>query len=773
LEEEVEDRLGDLEPEGVKVLTFRAVQRVLETATAEGPLVLVCEDLHWADASSLELLEQVLALTDRCSLVIICALRPYREHACWGIKDAATHLYHHRHRDVWLQPLSAADSEELVANLLEVEALPHPLRMRILNHAEGNPFYVEEMIRSLIDSNVVVYSEMADQWQATRKVEDIAIPDTLQGVLMARIDRLQEDARRVLQMASVIGRIFPYRVLAAFAQQRGELRTHLLTLQREEMIRERARVPELEYIFKHHLTQQAAYNGLLRRERRRFHRQVAEAMEALFPDRMEEQLGLLAHHWEDAGERERAIEYLRRAGEQAAAQFANEESVGYFTRALDLTPEENLAGRYDLLLARQEVYRWQGAPEVQRQDLVALQELVEVLDDDRRRMEVALLQANCASMLSDYPAAIAAARLTIRLAQAMGDVYSEAMGYNEWGRALMLQANCSAARARLERALSLARDAGLRRVESSTLNTLGLLLLFYQGDYAGARACLEHNRRVCREMGDRRGESRTGLYLGFTALGLGEYDEARAYYEHTVAVFREIGNRWSEGVAHWLSGRVYHCLGDYDRARVHYGDYLRNCREVGDRRGVGVALHQLSLLSHDMADDKAAQEYAERALEMIQAQGDRLNQGTASLCLGHALVGLARLDEAADAYSQALTSLRESGRPSMDPLAGLARVCLARGDLSQAKAYVEEILQCPQGAGASSVLPAEDASRVYLTCYRVLEANADARAQDVLEEGYRHLQEHAAKISDEEERRSFLENVAANREIVEKYAARQ
>jgi tetratricopeptide (TPR) repeat protein len=210
------------------------------------------------------------------------------------------------------------------------------LKWRILSRAEGNPFYVEEIIRSLMDSGAIVQDEATGCWQAIRDVADIAIPDTLYGVLMARIDRLQEETKRVLQLAAVIGRIFLYRVLAAIAREERELDDHLLTLQREEMIRQRARLPELEYIFKHHLTQEAAYNGLLKRERRVFHRQVAEALERLFPDRMEEQAGLLAHHWERAEEPEKAQHYLYQAGEQARRQYANQEAITYFRRALAL-----------------------------------------------------------------------------------------------------------------------------------------------------------------------------------------------------------------------------------------------------------------------------------------------------------------------------------------------------------------------------------------------------------------------------------------------------
>ena len=220
------------------------------------------------------------------------------------------------------------------------EGLPQKLKWRILSRAEGNPFYVEEIIRSLMDSGAIVRDEATGRWRATRDVADIAIPDTLHGVLMARIDRLQEETKRVLQLASVIGRIFLYRVLAAIAWEERELDDHLLTLQREEMIRERARVPELEYIFKHHLTQEAAYNGLLKKERRIFHRQVAEALERLFPDRIEEQVGLLAHHWERAEEPEKATEYLLRAGDQARVAYAHQEAIDYYQRALAFLKEQ-------------------------------------------------------------------------------------------------------------------------------------------------------------------------------------------------------------------------------------------------------------------------------------------------------------------------------------------------------------------------------------------------------------------------------------------------
>ena len=334
LEEEVETGLAQLDGQELKAGTFRAVERLLASVANQGPLVLVAEDLHWADPTSIAQLERLLPLTERAALLMVCLFRPEREHSSWRLREMAARDHGRLHTDLCLDPLSAPESKRLVENLLSLERLPGQLKEQIWERAEGNPFYMEEVLRSLIDEGAIAQEEDTGRWLAMRDVAEIAIPETLQGVLLARIDRLQEETKRVLQMAAVIGRMFLYRVLAAIAEEERDLDGQLLTLQQEEMIQERARLPELEYIFKHHLTQEAAYNGLLKAQRQVFHRRVAEALERLFPGRVEEQVGLLAYHWERAGDAEKAAEYLLRAGDRARLVYAHEEAVGYYRRAL-------------------------------------------------------------------------------------------------------------------------------------------------------------------------------------------------------------------------------------------------------------------------------------------------------------------------------------------------------------------------------------------------------------------------------------------------------
>jgi DNA-binding SARP family transcriptional activator/class 3 adenylate cyclase len=875
LSADVEAKLRGLDAEGLKVVTFRAVKTLVECAAQWGPLVIVCEDLHWADPTSIELLDHLLALTDHVPLLFICVFRPemsHREmgHGCWHIKETATRRYHHRHTDLWLGPLSAAEGATLVSNLLYVEDLHKELRQRILDRAEGNPFYVEEILRSLIGGGVLGYDEATGRWQVAKDVSSIAIPDTLHGVLMARMDRLPQEVKRVLQLASVIGRIFSYPLLAAIAE-RSKLDDHLVTLQRAQMIRERARVPEVEYIFEHQLTMEAAYEGLLRVARRVLHRRAAEALERLYPERIEEQLGLVAHHWGRAGERGRAIFYLRRAGEQAAAQFANAEAVGYLSRALDLTLEADLETRYDLLLTREKVYDLQGDREAQWEDLGVLQELCDALDDGRRQAEVALLRARYAIRIGDYSAAIAAARQAIHLSRAAQDVASEAAGHREWGRALYYQQDCDAARLQLEQALAQARAARtftsplscsgqgsvelLRQVEVDSLHTLGAICLMLD-DCAKGRVYFEEELRICREIGNQRSEGEALRDLGFVAERLGDYAGAKTYLEQSLHVCRETGNRRDEGWALFVLGHTFWQQGDCAGAREHLeqalcichetrarageswslfilgdisrgqGDYvgakeyleqmLRIGREIGNtifecwalrwlgcvsadlgdyagaRTYIEQALHiwrelgfrldevwdlaHLGLFSRRLGDDEAAEEYAQQAQHLAHDLRDRHIEGEALgiwgialVALGHLLASLGQLTEAVDAYRQALEIRRELNQPhwAMEPQAGLASISLAEGDLVQALAHVEEIL------GYLKAHPMPDGMvepfQVYLTCYRVLRANGDPRAKEIMDVACRLLQERAKKIDDEALRRSYLENVAAHREIVAEY----
>ncbi len=219
LEEEMEARVKYLDGPALQNKYIAAYKKLLTALAQKTPTVLVCEDLHWADPSSIELGAQIVPIVATAPLVIAFVTRQDKESSGWKLIDQAKDLPGAGLTQLHLSPLGENDSRQLVSNLLEVEALPENLRALILSKAEGNPFFVEEVLRMLIDHGVIALRD--GKWTVTREINMIDIPDTLQGVLTARIDRLPEDAKRVLQIASVIGRKFQVRVLEKVLEQQG------------------------------------------------------------------------------------------------------------------------------------------------------------------------------------------------------------------------------------------------------------------------------------------------------------------------------------------------------------------------------------------------------------------------------------------------------------------------------------------------------------------------------------------------------------------------
>jgi ABC-type oligopeptide transport system substrate-binding subunit/class 3 adenylate cyclase len=337
IEKELDDQGQSFDAETVKRETLAALKDYFWQVAKSQPTVLILEDLHWADPSSMEVLSEIMSLTDRVPLLLILLMRVEREHGSWRLKQLAETEYPHRCTEMTLSRLSDDQADQLMNHLLGEGEFPEQIKELVRTRSEGNPFYLEEVIYHLVDNGLI--ERVGGEWHVNDAIVVVGIPETLQGVLLARIDRLEEDVRRTLQIASVIGRSFLFSLLEAISEAEQELDEHLSKLQRMDLVREKTRLPELEYIFKHTLTQEAAYNSLLLGRRKEFHLKVGEAIETLFPGRREEFLGLLAHHYEAAGALEKARDYLLRAGDQARLAYANEEAIEFYHRVLPVLRE--------------------------------------------------------------------------------------------------------------------------------------------------------------------------------------------------------------------------------------------------------------------------------------------------------------------------------------------------------------------------------------------------------------------------------------------------
>ncbi len=328
------ERVRYLDGEAMWDQILAASRRFFERLAEKQPLVLVFEDLHWMDASSVRLLEHLLPLAERANLLFCGVSRPGQEPAAAQLRPIAMEDHSESYTEIMLSPLSGADSAQLVGNLLEIDYLSARTREMIVQKADGNPFFLEEIIRDLIEQGAIVQDATSRRWRATSQVESITIPNTIQGVLTARIDRLDEGVKRVLRAAAVIGRSFHIRVLRVVMDAEQALERQLAILQTAELIDVKRRLPELEYVFKHALAQEATYQSILLQKRREIHARVGRAIESLNANRLEEFYSLLAYHYAQAEVWELAQDYLLKAGDQAGQVAADAEAVTHYRQAL-------------------------------------------------------------------------------------------------------------------------------------------------------------------------------------------------------------------------------------------------------------------------------------------------------------------------------------------------------------------------------------------------------------------------------------------------------
>lgn len=747
------------------------------TAIAENdPVVIFLEDIHWADDSSLGVIDFIIRTTGSSRVLLVALTRPglYTRRPNWGEE-------HPQHTTITLNPLSTVESDQLVKEILQkLDQLPDQLRELVRDGAEGNPYYVEELIKMLIEDGVILTGDEA--WQLVPgRLADIRVPPTLTGILQARLDSLPPAERETLQQAAVIGRLFWDSAIIHVSQATGaSLAYHLVPprldiLQNRELIFPRTTssfADTTEYIFKHTILREVTYESVLRRQRRIYHGLIADWLIEQSRERAGEYIGLIADHLVLAEDTERAITYLHRAGEQAANQYANDEAINYFSRALSLLEGDDKARRYELLLARERVHNLVGHRHNQQVDLTALQELVAQWHDGQyvqRQAVVSLRFANFALMTGDGRAAIEAVQTALPWARATKNTRILARAHRQWGAALVRERKLTAARAQLERALNMAQTAELPSIEADALLSLGTLCWF-SDDPAGSTTYYERAQNIFQRLGDRRGEASVLNNLSAIFYNLGDFAEARNHFLQALSVYRLVGYRWGQALVLNNLGIISFAVGDYMSAQSTYQQALAIYEAMGDYGGAGLTLANLGIVAHRLGDNETGRVLSQQALEIGIEQNHQELQGAAYNALGNTLAGLERWQEAGEAYQRAVDVRRKLSQTilAMESLAGLGLALLAQDKQRQAKVCIDEVLQVTEKYGLQK---STEPFRLQLICYQVLSANNDERAVSYLEGAFENLQERASKISDDTLSHSFLYNVPANRAIVVTWAS--
>lgn len=331
-----DERLQAINPAQVRTQTFQAVITLLIALARHQPVVLVCEDLHWADALSLALLTQIIGQLPHLPLLLICVYRPEGVQAGEPLAALATHQASDYSTRIALGELPGAQSQQLLATLLDGAELPTVTRALILTTAQGNPFFLEEIVRALMERQLLYRT--AQGWQVATELATVTAPDTVQQVVLSRVDALATPQKRLLHRAAVVGRIFRPRLLAALLPSESKLDQRLTELTDQAFIYQERSLPEREYSFRHVLMQDAIYHALPSRRRARLHQSVAEALESLYADDLTAYVEQIAYHYEQSPASSqtagKAIEFLLLAGQKVQRAFLPTAALGYYQRAL-------------------------------------------------------------------------------------------------------------------------------------------------------------------------------------------------------------------------------------------------------------------------------------------------------------------------------------------------------------------------------------------------------------------------------------------------------
>jgi len=327
-------RIKGIEGEALEKLILKNMRDLLTKVSELTPLVIVMEDMHWADISSIELMELLFHLAEKQRILFINVFRPgYKETGDRLVETVKERLPEY-YTEILVEPLDEHMGEALIKNMLNIKSRYYPIVDKIAQRADGNPFFIEEIIHSFIDEEVVVVKD--GKFEMTERIDTVVIPNTINDVVMFRIDRLEEKTRDLVKVASVIGRKFYYRILTEVAKTVEDIDNRLSYLEKIQLIRKRKRMEELEYFFNHALAQEAVYESILLQKRKELHLKVAESIEKIFYERLHEFYGMLAYHYNKGEDEDKTEDYLIKAGEEALKTSASIEALHYYQDAMEL-----------------------------------------------------------------------------------------------------------------------------------------------------------------------------------------------------------------------------------------------------------------------------------------------------------------------------------------------------------------------------------------------------------------------------------------------------
>jgi class 3 adenylate cyclase/tetratricopeptide (TPR) repeat protein len=687
-----------LNPQQKRERTFEAIRDLFVRISRDKPLIIVVEDLHWIDGTSEEFLDYLIGSLGNSKIMLLLMYRQEYSHH-WGNKSYYT--------QIGLSQLGTPSSIQLIQAILEGDEIAPEIKELILARASGNPLFIEEFTHMLLE-NGTIKCEGHCYFMADR-VSDIDVPDTIQGLIAARIDRLEDNIKRTMQVASVIGRDFAYKILQSITGMNEELKSYLLNLQGLEFIYEKRLFPELEYIFKHALIQEVTYFSLLTARRKELHRKVGRAMEEQFGERLSEYSNIVGEHFLRGEDWEHAYIHLNRAGDDALRLYAHSEARTHFRNSLKALDnlddtEKNIRRRVDTII-RLTVSSWLTDPaDMSLERLNQAERLIaSISDPEERSPEDALRLARVQFWIGrayyqrgDMREALGYYKQVLPVAQQAADEELLVIPTGAIGQALVVQGHLAKGSAMLGQAIPVFEKMSRwpQWIQAKSF-------------YGAAVAGMGNWKQGLSEAQDALAKSNefkslTGIgvsqnCIGYAYLFGGELqramDAARAAVEAAEQAKDLIYHYVGYALWAWAAGR----MGLLDIAEEKMAKSLEVAQKLGGKVIMGdvsiAARAEIALFKGDFNDAVAL---AEKTLEVARTTGAVWSAGVAYRVWGLALVNSEppRWEEAEKHFLESISALEiESGRNQLEAArtrVAWGKVCRDRGNTATAHNHWEE-----------------------------------------------------------------------------------
>jgi len=633
--------LKGLNSEEFRARFFTIVEQGLLSLARQQPVVVMIEDLHWADASCVDLLASILTLLKQTRLTFIIVSRSRQTPTTlWSKLSPALEECRDYLVEIPLQSLSNDESRTLMQSLLGGDYLPEPLAAEILDKSEGNPFFLEEVLRSLVESGGLAFDD--GKWTLTTPVGVMRVPDTLQGVLLSRLDRLSEELKQLTQKAAVIGRVFHYRILEQIANASNSLQEQLATLELSGLVQERCRIPEIEFIFKHALTQEVAYQTLLTPARRVLHRKVGEALESIFRERTEEFTGVLAYHFFSAESWQKALDYSIRSGDAAFRMCAYPEARGHYGRALECLKHldddpKHLGQKVEITIHLVGASLQAEVPEKNLTMLLEAEKIAQSLNDQVEIARVQLWIGRAYYYGGKLKEAGEYYRKVLLLTPQLEDPELASLPGAVLGRVLFMQGRFREALQMLNEAVPLL-EREKNHHELLFVYVTRAMAQSCLGHYAAALSGLNHTLEAARSNRDQNAEVVAHTALAFAQVLAGEYREAIASAREALAVAEKSGDTYYRYACNSFIAWGTFGLGRAPESLPCWAAAKEGVKALGGRLLLGewfAAAEAESLI--DAGDPATGLRRAQEGLELSQNTESMIGEALAERAIGRAL----------------------------------------------------------------------------------------------------------------------------------------